>query len=56
MTEYMCSCHIKNKSYSLETCAAVTISQAVAQFRGYVEANGGEWEMAEGVVFDRIEL
>ena len=56
MTEFQCSCHIEGESYSLLTVGCVITSQALTQFRGYVESEGGEFELAEGLIIDKVEV
>ena len=56
MTEFRCSCHIDNKIYEFETLGAVILSHALTQFRAYIEAEGAEWEMVEGLALDKIDV
>lgn len=56
MTEFQCSCHIEGKTYNLLTVGCVLTSQALNQFRGYVESEGGEFELADGLIIDKLEV
>ena len=61
MTEYQCSCHINTKSYSLLTCGASTVTQAMQDFKHYVDSKFPDkehsmFEQADGLIIDKVDV
>lgn len=56
-TEYKCTAlTAEGQSLELLTCGAVLASQAVADFRHYVESEGHEWETLEMLSLERLKI